>query len=396
MTPSADPNPTPVAGHDPRDLLAAFTAFTQASQTLATSYRALEQEVARLRRALRSADRQRAAEADRLTALLEALPGGVVLLDDAGLITHANAAATRLLGQALTGCAWPTVRARAFATPDGGAGALELANGHRVALTQQPLHPGPGRVLLLSDVTEARRIDDLLARHRRLATMGEMAANLAHQIRTPLAAALLYAGNAARTELPAPQRDAQLGKAVGCLQDLERLIADMLQFARGATLAEQRFELVTLIDGLETALRPLLLPGQALEIDPAPADCRLAGNREALASALVNLGSNALHAAGPTAQVRIGCQVRRLQVEIRVSDNGPGVAEALRERIFEPFFTSRADGTGLGLAVARSIARAHQGDVLLVDGRAGQTAFALRLPLAAAAALDDSQDRTAA
>ena len=115
-------------------------------------------------------------------------------------------------------------------------GDLELRDGRRVNLAQKPLQPGPGRVLLLTDVTEKRKIEDLLARHRRLAAMGEMAAALAHQIRTPLAAALLYATNARRRELAAEQRDALLGKSIGCLHDLERLIGDMLQFARGATL----------------------------------------------------------------------------------------------------------------------------------------------------------------
>lgn len=384
-------------------LAAAFDAFNAVSRELEDSYRTLEREAGRLRRELARANRRNAAEArrhaelaTRLAALLEALPGGVLLLDAAGCVRHANSAATELLGTPVLEEPWTAIRERAFLPTSAAQGEIELGNGRRVNIAQKPLQPGPGRVMLLTDITEARRIDDLLARHRRLATMGEMAAALAHQIRTPLAAALLYAGNASRQDLPAAQREAQLGKAIACLHDLERLTADMLQFARGATLAEQRFDVAELLDSVHTALAPIMTGDQALSVDKPAAPAVLSGNREALAGALINLASNALLAAGAGARVRIAARINALQVEITVSDNGPGVEAAIRERIFEPFFTSRADGTGLGLAVARSVARAHRGDVLLADGTPGHTSFALRLPLASPADIHSKQHRDVA
>jgi two-component system sensor histidine kinase FlrB len=384
-------------------LAAAFDAFNAVSRELEDSYRTLEREAGRLRRELARANRRNAAEARRhaelarrLAALLEALPGGVLLLDADGCVRHANSAAAELLDTTVLDQPWNAIRERAFLPTSAAQGEVELANGRRVNIAQKPLQPGPGRVLLLTDITEARRIDDLLARHRRLATMGEMAAALAHQIRTPLAAGLLYAGNASRQELPAAQRDAQLAKAVACLHDLERLTADMLQFARGAKLAEQRFDVADLLDSVQTALAPVLTADQTLAVDKPTVPAVLSGNREALAGALINLASNALNAAGANACVRIAARIAGIQAEITVSDNGPGVEAAIRERIFEPFFTSRPDGTGLGLAVARSVARAHRGDVLLVDGTPGRTTFALRLPLASPAEFRNHQHRDVA
>lgn len=236
----------------------------------------------------------------------------------------------------------------------------------------------------LEQQATAQRVEQLLARHRRLSTLGEMAATLAHQVRTPLAAALLYASNARRNDLPAAQRDAQLDKAMACMQDLERLIADMLQFARGARPTESRFTLTELLEGAQNALTPILEAGQALTVETVPTACMIDGNRESLAGALVNLVNNALQAAGPTARVRITAEVQTGALLIHVQDNGPGVDKALRERIFEPFFTSRTDGTGLGLAVARSVARAHGGELILSDSRPGHTTFTLRLTPAAA------------
>jgi two-component system sensor histidine kinase FlrB len=301
-----------------------------------------------------------------------------------------------MLGEPLVGHDWNRIRERSFAGAAAGQGEVELASGRRVNIAQKPLQPGPGRVLLLTDITDARRFEDLLARHRRLASMGEMAAALAHQIRTPLAAGLLYATNASRPELPGAQRDALLGKAIGCLQDLERLIADMLRFARGATLAEQRLDVAGLLDCVEDSLRPIVTPRQSLTVTRPAAAVALNGNREALAGALINLGTNALHAAGEQGHVRITARAAGLQAEILVSDDGPGIPEALRSRIFDPFFTSRPDGTGLGLAVARSVARAHHGDVLLIEAAPRRTTFALRLPLAQTDDAGTSSHRNAA
>lgn len=314
-------------------------------------------------------------------AVLEALPVGVLLLGADGVVQQANPAATRLLGDHVVGESWPRLRARSDASTSAHDGDLVLEDGRRLEVAQQTLAPRPGRLLMLSDVTEKRRIASLLARHRRLTATSEMAAVLAHQIRTPLSASLLYATNAGRDELPAAQRGELLGKAVACLHDLERLVGEMLQFARGSAIPDQQFTLDALLDGVETALGGILQPGQSLHISRAPAAVLIAGNRETLAGALLNLATNALAAAGPSARLRIIAHASRLQTELSVIDNGPGIDGRLAARIFEPFFTSRPDGTGLGLAVARSIARAHHGDIVLADGRPGHTTFVLRLPV---------------
>lgn len=320
--------------------------------------------------------------AQRLTALLDALPAGVLLLGADGMVQQANSAAALLLGEPVAGVSWTALRERALCPAEGSEGDLQLRDGRRVQLSQKPLQPGSGRALLLTDVTGQRKIEELLSRHRRLAAMGEMAAALAHQIRTPLTAGLLYASNASRRELPQPQRDELLARCITCLHDLERLIGDMLRFARGAAASGQHFALDELLDSVETALGGILRPGQSVRITRPAAGVCLSGNRETLAGALLNLATNALQAAGPAADVRIIAHASSLQAEISIVDNGPGIDDELARRIFDPFFTSRPDGTGLGLSVARSIARAHQGEVALASGTPGATTFVLRLPVA--------------
>jgi two-component system, sensor histidine kinase FlrB len=233
-----------------------------------------------------------------------------------------------------------------------------------------------------------RQLDSVLSRHERLAALGEMAATLAHQIRTPLSAAVLYASNAANAGLAPVRRDELLGRAIGCLNDLEQLVSDMLGFARGATASNAPVALTDIALAVTNAAHALLRPGQQLQIGTPPDNAVVCGNREALVGAVLNLVTNALQASGPSASVRLETLVDGAAAEVRVTDNGPGVPAALRQRIFEPFFTTRAEGTGLGLAVVRSVAEAHGGEIRVEsqDGssREGHGArFILRLPLAA-------------
>ena len=228
-----------------------------------------------------------------------------------------------------------------------------------------------------------RQLDAVLSRHQRLAALGEMAATLAHQIRTPLSSALLYASNASNAVLPATRRDELLGRAIDCLHDLEQLVSDMLGFARGATASDAPVALQDITTAVSNAAHALLRPGQSLDIATTPESAIVCGNREALVGAVLNLVTNALQAAGSEARVSIQPRLEGNTAELRVTDNGPGVPAALRQRIFEPFFTSRPEGTGLGLAVVRSVAEAHGGEIRLetADGRGAS--FVLRLPLAA-------------
>jgi two-component system sensor histidine kinase FlrB len=233
-----------------------------------------------------------------------------------------------------------------------------------------------------------QQLGDVLSRHQRLAALGEMAATLAHQIRTPLSAALLYASNAVNPALAQERRDELLGRAIGCLHNLEQLVSDMLGFARGAAASDAPVALSDIALAVSNAAQALVRPGQKLRVSEAPPAAMVCGNREALVGAVLNLVSNALQAGGTTAAVRLDCRLDGRMAEICVLDNGPGVPAELRQRIFEPFYTSRIDGTGLGLAVVKSVAEAHGGEIR-VDGAGDPAAegygarFLLRLPLAA-------------
>jgi two-component system sensor histidine kinase FlrB len=213
---------------------------------------------------------------------------------------------------------------------------------------------------------ETQRLREQAERNARLAAMGEMAAQLAHQLRTPLAAALLYAGNLENPELPEASRVSIAQKTVGRLKHLERLIQDMLLFARGEVLGREAFEVADLLGELAHTFEPLARTrGIEFALTDVPDGMSITGNRKALAGALTNLFENALQAVAgnPAGRVSLGVAATAEVIAFSVRDNGRGMAPDVVARLFEPFFTTRAEGTGLGLAIARGVARAHGGGI---------------------------------
>jgi two-component system sensor histidine kinase FlrB len=366
---------------DASELNRAFQTFAALSGSLQRSYSDLENKVSLLNTELTRAHAARARLDARFGQLLEAMAGGVLLLGTDEVVHGCNPAAVELLGEPLLGQSWPTIRRRAFAEGNLFGGEFALTSGRHVTLSRRPLGDD-GHVLLVTDVTESHLVRELAARSQRLATMGEMAARLAHQLRTPLAAALLYASQlGTATGLDARHRELA-GKATERLRELERLIADMLQFAAGGGGRPSETTVGELLEGVVQALEFRLRQGGTLTIRTRTPQRVIPGRRDALIGAVVNLVVNALDVIGQGAQVVVeAAEPAPDRVRIRVADNGPGVAPGIRARIFEPFFTRRPGGTGLGLAIVASVAQAHGGRVWLDDGGPGAV-FVLELPVA--------------
>jgi len=365
------------------ELQAAFLAFGSVSEQLSGAFDALRAQVADLRAELSEARAGKEHLAARLSALIKGLPGGVLVLDSDGNIQECNPVARELLGEPLLAQSFAAVLARAAAGAGGGTGEhIELRSGRFANLSRRELHSG-GEVVLLADVTESHLMQVLLTRQQRLLTMGELAAGLAHQIRTPLAAALLYAS---QMTLPgrSPEDLARCAeKTVGSLKQLDKLVNDMLAFAHGGA-AREAVSVSALLEQVAQWLRPALRRGVRLTIRTQAPDLMVRANAPSLVSAVLNLATNALQAA--TADLDLELLARRAaggRAQIVVSDNGPGVPAHIRARIFEPFFTTRARGNGIGLAIVKSVVEAHHGSVSLAEAPCGAPAgatFIIDLP----------------
>ncbi|MDR1162221.1 MAG: HAMP domain-containing histidine kinase [Candidatus Accumulibacter sp.] len=366
-----------IAPPDPkaRELQRAFDLFNQRSQELTLAYEALQARAESLTKQLAIANgelrrqyEEKEALSKRLASLLSALPAGVVVVESDGVVGEANPAARRMLGEALVGNAWSSVQStlKPTETPE------EWCLGKcRVAIAESPLDASGtsgGNLLLIHDVTAAHELKATVERKQRLAAMGEMAASLAHQLRTPLAAALLYSSNLSQPGLSDAARARFSGKAAEQLKRLERLIQDVLLFARGESIGRDRIPVSDLLAETARTVEPLCREkGVAFSLR-APTDRTIIiGSRKALGGALLNLLENALQACeargAGAGEVDLSAEVAGGCVRIGVRDTGAGIGAQMQARIFEPFFTTRSQGTGLGLAIALGVVRAHSGTI---------------------------------
>jgi len=230
---------------------------------------------------------------------------------------------------------------------------------------------------------EIQTLQGEVTHSRRLSSMGQMTARLAHQIRTPLSTALLYASQLNQAKLPTQQHDCFVERLLTGLRHLDHMVNDMLVFARDSRSCDG--ESIFLPDVLEQ-VRQSLLP--QLEAQNAAWTVNIngqipatSGQCEVLASVLSNLASNTLNAGGDGVQLDWSIKAYQSQLLLTLEDNGPGIPESLHDQIFDPFFTTRANGTGLGLAVVHAVIAAHHGTVELDPSYTGGARFVIRLPV---------------
>lgn len=378
---------------DQKELEQAFSLFNQASAQLTDAYQELQQQVERLTGDLAVANGElrrqlleKEALSQRLSHLLTAMPAGVVVLDQRGVIVEVNPAARALLGESLTDKSWAEVSAAVLTqtglphewdlSPSGG---KEL---RRVGINSSPLDAAGGQVLLIHDMTEAYAMQRELQRHQRLSAMGEMAAGLAHQLRTPLATALLYAAHLGKPGLPEGERTRFADKVLTRLRHLEHLIQDMLLFVKGGSGGQEVVKVSSLLAELQQVMEPQMAQRRLVfEVEDGSRGAAVLGSRKALTGALLNLLENAMQACPESGRVGLkGSLDEDGRVVLAVVDNGYGIDAAILERLFEPFYTTRSDGTGLGLAIVRGVAEAHRGTVEVRSTPGSGSEFFLRLP----------------
>jgi two-component system sensor histidine kinase FlrB len=377
------------------DLQRAFDVFNQVSQELTQAsaglqgrVQSLTDELAVANGELRRQYEEKEALSERLGLLLNALPAGVVVVDAAGVVNEANPAANAMLGDSLCGQQWQNLALtmQAVASPD------EFAvRGRRVSLAESVLASGGGRIILIHDITAAHEMKASLERNQRLAAMGEMAASLAHQLRTPLATALLYSANLAKPDLADEARTRFAEKASEQLRRLERLIQDVLLFARGEHIGREVIPVAALLADAAQTLEPLCAArGVVFRREGEAGDAIIVGGRKSLAGALLNLLENALQVCEAGGSVTLAVAIAGKRVRLSVRDTGPGVPSEQQTRIFEPFFTTKGQGTGLGLAIAVGVARAYGGSIDLFSRPGEGAEFVMELPTGTTA---DIQER---
>jgi two-component system sensor histidine kinase FlrB len=225
-------------------------------------------------------------------------------------------------------------------------------------------------------------VQDEASRKQRLVALGEMAARLAHQIRTPLSSTLLYL-TLMESDLPKAQRQNICSDVRSHLQHMEALITSMLGFVKGHGKVAGHVGLeAALADAVQSCTADIENQKAAVTIKSCGPEPHLEGCRDDLVAAFSNLITNALDASPTQPNITISSRIRnnRLAV-IQIADRGCGIPAEAIDRIFDPFFTTRAAGNGLGLAVVAGTITQHGGTIRAANRPGGGAEFTILLPI---------------
>ena len=323
-----------------------------------------------------------------LSDVLAVLPAGLVMLDQRGQVSQANSSAVVILGEPLLHESWLSVVHRAFAPRSDDGHEVSLRDGRLVSLSISSLSENAGQLILLQDLTETRRLQEQLARHERLSSMGNMVASLAHQLRTPLSTALLYAGHLQKDNLEPEQQKKFAARIKGRLQHMDQQIRDMLIFAKGETRMARRMQVTELVEALQEAVQPVIERGKLDFVwEIGFVEGELVISPDSLVGAVLNLINNAVEAINPAPKITLhlevvddlpGLECRHLLV--CVADDGPGIDTHEVKKAQEPFYTTKSQGTGLGLAIVKAVVEAHQGRFWLQTSKGEGVRAWLALP----------------
>ena len=325
--------------------------------------------------------------ASRMTQLLDVLPGGVIVVDGQGIVQQCNAVAIDLLGESLEGEKWITIIQRAFSAQSQDGYDSTLIDGRLVHISTNPLKAEPGQIVFLQDVTETRELQQKVSHLQRLSEIGEMAARLAHQIRTPLSSALLYLAPLLKPEGGEDLKLRFAKRLHKSISQVEHLVKDMLAFSRGDMAETEPVPVADILMSVEQQfLAQLDIDSFNFSVENNVDNACVYGCKEALSSAITNLVSNARLACENNGEINIFADLVQNDdgldcIEFSVEDNGSGILEQDQDKIMTPFYTTRSSGTGLGLAVVKSIVNAHKGEFWFESIYGEGSTFCLRLPL---------------
>ncbi|OVE76269.1 hypothetical protein BVX97_01485 [bacterium E08(2017)] len=394
----------------------AFDIFESQSELLQASYEDLKRNLAASNRDLNRKNRALSTKVEelnhmssRLQCLLESLSDGVLVVNRDLRIERCNAAAKTMLN-----LEYSLIAGRKYSEVVNGLGNIKLLNaavnmgisfldeqrvyenedGSKVHMIASitPIWGNDGEVLgaveVLRDVTRLRRLEERINAQKRLAALGEMAASVAHEIRNPLGTIEGFARLLKRDLDGQPDHLALANKIVEGVQNLNYVITNLLTYARPMYL---QYEIIDVAPFLEEILELLddtaKRDGVEVCLKEIPKDLLVGADKRQLRQVLLNLCINGIQACPGDNQggkVSFWAERRMDKVAFVVADNGCGISENDKPQIFDPFFTKKEGGTGLGLSLSHKIISAHGGDLTFSSEHGAGASFEVLLPCDAA------------
>jgi len=247
-----------------------------------------------------------------------------------------------------------------------------------------------GASLFFKDLTLVEQAEERERLRDRLAALGEMAATIAHEVKNPLASIEVMAGLLRRQVSDRGDLQALLTDIINEAKMANSIVCEVLEFVRPIRLQVDRTELWRVVDdAIPLAERKVSRRDTLIDV-LVPQDLPIInGDHLQLCQVVTNLLINALEALGGRGAVRIRAKAMPSEgdgrppcVELRIADDGPGIPNDVKERMFNPFFSTKPQGSGLGLAIVRKIVDAHEGRIDVTTAPGAGTMFTIVLPVA--------------
>ncbi len=297
--------------------------------------------------------------------ILSSLPTALVILNAQGIVVWLNPSAEAMLGYGLIGALWLDIIQKAFVPQADDGHEVSLANGRRVHVAISSLDSLPGVLITLADITASRDYEKAKENDKRLVSIGTMTAQLAHQIRTPLASAMLYTEHLNNLPNLDTRTQTWLSRLQECHGSIEQQIQDLLLFARGTAIELSSVNMRDWCSQLMFRAQPYVESYAAVfKISNHLLIEETSIHTESLIGAVLNLVINALQSGASEIYLTLA-SMDNSGIQISIEDNGKGMSEEVKTQAFLPFYTTKAQGTGLGLAVVFAVVKAHGGKVHL-------------------------------
>lgn len=308
---------------------------------------------------------------------LEAIPVGIIIIDTKGIIIHANQMAFELFSFALCDSWCDVLESNIKATMDYGH-YLYTHTGKYIVLKTQSLPEQRGQLVLLVDESEIKKDNESTIKMEKINSIGKLSATLAHQLRTPLSTAYLYANNLIVENIkPTELKNYQL-KIVEQLNNIKQQIDDVLLVHKGVQTQCERLDISAEIEILAGHLKSLY-PYITINVISAKRSLVIA-NKAALVGALNNIIENAVQESQESKVINISINEVNQFVEIDVMDFGQGIPKENIDKILSGFYTTKREGNGLGLSIAKSVIEAHGGKLSIDSKLNHYTKMTIALP----------------
>ncbi|MFT5048646.1 MAG: signal transduction histidine kinase [Chlamydiales bacterium] len=389
---------TPTQPHDQRQLDAAMLNLSEISRDLEKSYtslarraRSVEDELCLTNAKLEGKVAELDAVNAHLEAILSSLPTGVIVRDARQRIIKVNDAACAILGYTSEDLLGRNdIPELPEANSESGLREIAAHDGRRLVIASRvsPVADGDacaatGSVEILDDRTELARMNKKVHQLDKMAALGTMAGGIAHELRNPMNAVLGFASLLKRSMETDGKQARWAERICDGVFEADAIITSLLTFADPERLSPETVRARPFLAEVEAMItRDLSAQLDNIELHFETDAIDFVADRVMLRQAIRNLTANAVQAQPDGGRVIVSLNVLASQVEIQVTDDGPGIPAELAQRVTEPFYTTRADGTGLGLPLVHTVAEMHGGSLEIIPDPAPPTGarITLRFP----------------